>query len=153
MDECDVIWIVGKAMADVLTPEQRHYNMSRIRGKDTKPEEIVRKYLFSKGLRYRKNDKRYPGHPDIVLPKYKTVVFVHGCFWHMHEGCRYARLPKTNTEFWKEKLSRNRERDKNEQRILREMGWKVLVVWECELKKDKQQETLERLFMNITHQK
>lgn len=153
MDECDVIWIVGKAMADVLTPEQRHYNMSRIRGKDTKPEEIVRKYLFSKGLRYRKNDKRYPGHPDIVLPKYKTVVFVHGCFWHMHEGCRHARLPKTNTEFWKEKLSRNRERDKNEQRILREMGWKVLVVWECELKKDKQQETLERLFMNITHQK
>lgn len=153
MDECDVIWIVGKAMADVLTPEQRHYNMSRIRGKDTKPEEIVRKYLFSKGLRYRKNDKRYPGHPDIVLPKYKTVVFVHGCFWHMHEGCRYARLPKTNTEFWKEKLSRNRERDKNEQKILREMGWKVLVVWECELKKDKQQETLERLFMNITHQK
>lgn len=153
MDECDVIWIVGKAMADVLTPEQRHYNMSRIRGKDTKPEEIVRKYLFSKGLRYRKNDKRYPGHPDIVLPKYKTVVFVHGCFWHMHEGCRYARLPKTNTEFWKEKLSRNRERDKNEQRILREMGWKVLVVWECELKKDNQQETLERLFMNITHQK
>lgn len=153
MDECDVIWIVGKAMADVLTPEQRHYNMSRIRGKDTKPEEIVRKYLFSKGLRYRKNDKRYPGHPDIVLPKYKTVVFVHGCFWHMHEGCRYAKLPKTNTEFWKEKLSRNRERDKNEQRILREMGWKVLVVWECELKKDKQQETLERLFMNITHQK
>lgn len=153
MDECDVIWIVGKAMADVLTPEQRHYNMSRIRGKDTKPEEIVRKYLFSKGLRYRKNDKRYPGHPDIVLPKYKTVVFVHGCFWHMHEGCRHARLPKTNTEFWKEKLSRNRERDKNEQRILREMGWKVLVVWECELKKDNQQETLERLFMNITHQK
>ena len=153
MDECDVIWMVGKAMADVLTPEQRHYNMSRIRGKDTKPEEIVRKYLFSKGLRYRKNDKRYPGHPDIVLPKYKTVVFVHGCFWHMHEGCRHARLPKTNTEFWKEKLSRNRERDKNEQRILREMGWKVLVVWECELKKDKQQETLERLFMNITHQK
>ena len=153
MDECDVIWIVGKAMADVLTPEQRHYNMSRIRGKDTKPEEIVRKYLFSKGLRYRKNDKRYPGHPDIVLPKYKTVVFVHGCFWHMHEGCRYAKLPKTNTEFWKEKLSRNRERDKNEQRILREMGWKVLVVWECEIKKDKQQETLERLFMNITHQK
>jgi DNA mismatch endonuclease Vsr len=98
------------AMADVLSKEQRKYNMSRIRGKNTKPEELVRKYLFSKGLRYRKNDKRLPGQPDIVLPKYRTIVFVHGCFWHMHEGCRYFVLPATNTEFWKNKLEGNRER-------------------------------------------
>jgi DNA mismatch endonuclease (patch repair protein) len=137
-------------MSDVLTKEQRSYNMSRIRSKDTKPEEIVRKYLFSRGLRYRKNDKRYPGHPDIVLPKYHTVVFVHGCFWHRHPGCRYASIPATNSEFWQKKFTRNVERDKEEQSKLREMGWKVLIVWECELKKEKREATLSNLYSAIT---
>lgn len=90
-------------MTDTLNEQQQHYNMSRIRSKDTKPEEIVRKYLFSKGLRFRKNDRRYPGHPDVVLPKYKTVVFVNGCFWHRHEGCRYASTPATNRELVRKK--------------------------------------------------
>lgn len=137
-------------MSDVLTKAQRSYNMSRIRSKDTKPEEIVRKYLFSKGLRYRKNDKRYPGHPDIVLPKYHTVVFVHGCFWHRHPGCKYASVPKTNSEFWKKKFDRNVERDKEEQHKLKEMGWRVLIVWECELKKNVRKTTLSKLFHAIT---
>lgn len=137
-------------MADVLTPAQRSYNMSRIKSKDTKPEELVRKYLFSRGLRYRKNDKQLPGHPDIVFPKYHTIVFVHGCFWHLHENCKYARLPKSNVDFWKEKLTRNRERDLREQEELRNMGWKVIVVWECQLKGDKRAEMLSSLYDNIT---
>ena len=136
-------------MADKLTKKQRSYNMSCIHGKDTKPEIIVRKFLFSKGLRFRKNDKRYPGHPDIVLPKYKTVVFVHGCFWHFHEGCKYAVLPVSNTEFWKAKLSRNRERDINEHHELVAMGWHVIVIWECQLKKSVRSDNLEALYRNI----
>lgn len=120
--------------------------MSRIKSKDTKPEEIVRKYLFSKGLRYRKNDRRYPGHPDIVLPKYHTIVFVHGCFWHMHEGCRYAVMPASNTEFWRTKLNRNKVRDEYVRRILEKDGWRVLVVWECQLKKDVREQTLRQLY-------
>ena len=107
--------------------------MSHIHGKDTKPEEIVRKYLFSKGYRYRKNDKRYPGTPDIVLPKYKTVVFVNGCFWHQHCGCKYAALPKSNYKYWKEKLEKNIERDKLQIQQLNNLGWNVIVVWECEI--------------------
>ena len=137
-------------MTDTLNEQQRHYNMSRIRSKDTKPEEIVRKYLFSKGLRFRKNDRRYPGHPDVVLPKYKTVVFVNGCFWHRHEGCRYASIPATNREYWNQKFERNVERDAREQKELRELGWRVIVVWECELKKAVREETLERLCHEIT---
>lgn len=137
-------------MTDTLNEQQRHYNMSRIRSKDTKPEEIVRKYLFSKGLRFRKNDRRYPGHPDVVLPKYKTVVFVNGCFWHRHEGCRYASIPATNREYWNQKFERNVERDAREQKELRELGWRVIVVWECELKKAVREETLERLYHEIT---
>lgn len=140
-------------MTDTLNEQQRHYNMSRIRSKDTKPEEIVRKYLFSKGLRFRKNDRRYPGHPDVVLPKYKTVVFVNGCFWHRHEGCRYASIPATNREYWNQKFERNVERDAWEQKELREMGWNVIVVWECELKKAAREETLERLYNEINNGK
>lgn len=140
-------------MTDTLNEQQRHYNMSRIRSKDTKPEEIVRKYLFSKGLRFRKNDRRYPGHPDVVLPKYKTVVFVNGCFWHRHEGCRYASIPATNREYWNQKFERNVERDAWEQKELREMGWNVIVVWECELKKGAREETLERLYNEINNGK
>ena len=115
-------------MADVHTPEQRSYNMSQIRGKNTKPEEIVRKYLFSLGFRYRKNDPRLPGKPDIVLPKYKTVIFINGCFWHGHEGCRYFVWPKNNSEFWKEKISGNIQRDQQNTKRLIEQGWHVIVI-------------------------
>lgn len=113
--------------------EQRHYNMSRINSKNTKPEEIVRKFLFSHGFRYRKNDKRYPGHPDIVLPKYKTVIFVNGCFWHMHD-CNEFVLPKSNLDYWLPKLERNKQRDKENIDKLQALGWNVIVIWECELK-------------------
>ena len=137
-------------MVDKVSKETRSYIMSRIRSKDTKPEVLVRSYLFSKGLRFRKNDKRYPGTPDIVLPKYKTVIFVNGCFWHLHEGCKYARIPKSNIEFWKKKLYGNKKRDKHNQKALEEMGWKVITVWECELKKDKCEQTLKGLYTQIT---
>lgn len=137
-------------MVDKVSKEVRSYNMSRIRSKDTKPEILVRSYLFSKGLRFRKNDKRYPGSPDIVLPKYKTMVFVHGCFWHLHDGCKYARMPKSNVEYWKKKLYRNRERDERNQKELEELGWNVITVWECELKKEKREQTLEVLYAQIT---
>ena len=119
--------------------------MSRIRCRDTKPEEIVRKYLFSRGFRYRKNDPSLPGKPDIVLPKYKTVIFVNGCFWHGHEGCRYFVWPKNNANFWKEKIERNIERDTHNYQRLAERGWKIIVVWECELKKNVRIQTLTRL--------
>ena len=119
---------------DVLTPEQRHKNMSRIRGQDTKPEEIVRKYLFSKGFRYRKNDRRYPGKPDIVLPKYRVVIFINGCFWHQHAGCRYASIPKSRQDFWLPKLRGNVERDQQNIDALTKSGWRVIVVWECEIR-------------------
>ena len=124
--------------------------MSRIKGKDTKPEMLVRSYLFSRGLRFRKNDKRYPGSPDIVLPRYNTVVFVHGCFWHRHEGCKYATMPKSNVEFWENKFYKNKERDECNKKELEAMGWNVITVWECELKKDKVEQTLENLYAQIT---
>ena len=123
-------------MSDKLTPEKRSWNMSRIKGKDTKIEVEVRKYLFSKGYRFRKNDKRYPGKPDIVLPKYHLAIFVHGCFWHLHEGCKDATTPKTRTEFWIEKFDKNVKNDQIKQEKLRELGWKIIVIWECEIKKD-----------------
>ena len=109
--------------------------MSRIHGKDTKPEEKVRKFLFSQGFRYRKNDKRLLGKPDIVLPKYKTVIFVNGCFWHKHEGCKYFVWPKTNEDFWRAKILANVSRDQKNMKLLSELGWNVIVIWECELKK------------------
>lgn len=136
-------------MADVHTPEQRSYNMSQIRSKNTKPEELVRKYLFSKGFRYRKNDTRLHGKPDIVLPKYKTVIFVNGCFWHGHEGCRYFVWPKNNAEFWKEKITSNIQRDERNRAQLTEQGWKVIIVWECELKKANLADRLDALVREI----
>lgn len=136
-------------MADVLTPKQRSYNMSRIRNKDTKPEELVRKYLFSHGFRYRKNDARLPGKPDIVLQKYKTVIFVNGCFWHKHEGCKYFVWPKNNAEFWKEKIEKNAARDQETYNILRDMGWNVIPIWECELKTKTRETTLNGLLSEI----
>ena len=132
-------------MADKHSKEVRSYNMSRIRSKDTKPEEIVRKYLFSQGFRYRKNDTRFPGKPDIVLPKYKTVIFVNGCFWHKHEGCKYFVWPKNNADFWKKKIEDNALRDKRNHESLIAAGWQVIVVWECELKGQQNQDTLSRL--------
>ena len=136
-------------MADKHSKEIRSYNMSRIRSKDTKPEEIVRKYLFSKGFRYRKNDTRLPGKPDIVLPKYKTVVFVNGCFWHAHAGCPDFVWPINNADFWKEKLSKNVKRDLLNYAVLQEMGWNVHVVWECQLKHDVRLEVLSKLEESI----
>lgn len=130
---------------DNHTKEIRSYNMSRIRSTDTKPEEIVRKFLFSKGFRYRKNDKRLPGSPDIVLKKYKTVIFVNGCFWHCHEGCPKYVFPKSNQEYWKEKLNKNKNRDIKNTEKLKQLGWKVIVVWECEVKKNCRDETLQHL--------
>ena len=132
-------------MADIKTQESRSYNMSRIAGKDTKPEELVRRYLFSKGFRYRKNVRKLPGSPDLVLPKYRTVIFVNGCFWHGHEGCKYFVWPKSNVEFWRQKIETNISRDQRKETQLRDMGWNVLVVWECELRRPKRQTTLEGL--------
>lgn len=132
-------------MADVHTPEQRSYNMSRIRSKNTKPEELVRKHLFSKGFRYRKNDVRLPGKPDIVLPKHKTVIFVNGCFWHGHEGCKYFVWPQNNADFWREKIGRNISRDAKTLKALNAAGWRVITIWECELKAEKRQATLNSL--------
>lgn len=134
---------------DKHSKEVRSYNMSQIRSTNSKPEIMVRKYLFSKGLRYRKNVKTLPGKPDIVLPKYKTIVFVNGCFWHGHKNCKYFVMPKSNIEFWNEKISRNISRDEEIHRKLSVAGWNVIVVWECELKKDKRENTLEYLYYNI----
>lgn len=121
-------------MSDVLTPAQRHRNMAAIRSSATKPELILRKALWRLGLRYRVNDKRLPGKPDIVFPKYRTVVFVHGCFWHGHQGCKNFTIPKTNTDFWTAKILCNQERDKAILQRLKTMEWKVIIIWECELK-------------------
>ena len=134
---------------DVHDKQTRSYNMSQIKSKNTKPEEMVSKYLFSNGFRYRKHDKRYPGTPDIVLPKYKTIIFVNGCFWHRHEGCKYFVVPKTNTEFWMNKINRNSERDTENIIKLKDMGWNVIVVWECELKGDKREITLRKLITTL----
>ena len=136
-------------MADNHTKEVRSRNMSHIRSTNSKPEEKVRKYLFSKGFRYRKNDSRYPGKPDIVLPKYKTVVFINGCFWHQHDCSRFV-WPSSNEDYWIPKIQRNVERDHKNMEILTNMGWNVLVVWECQLKKKYFEETMNRLVEGIT---
>ena len=127
----------------------RSYNMSRIKGKDTKPEMIVRRYLHAHGFRYRLHVKDLPGKPDIVLPKYKTVIFVHGCFWHGHEGCRYYVVPKTRTEWWLNKINGNIVNDAKKETALLEAGWKVLRVWECELKGGNREETLHKLLISL----
>lgn len=136
-------------MSDVHSPDIRSYNMSQIKCKNTKPEELVRKYLFAHGYRFRKNDKRYSGKPDIVLPKYKNIIFVNGCFWHKHEGCKYFVWPKNNAEFWKNKIEQNVARDKNNYRLLQEQGWHIVIVWECELKPINREETLKQLVLGL----
>ena len=123
-------------MIDTLTQERRSWNMSRIRGKDTKPEMLLRSLLHKKGFRFRVHDKRLPGKPDIVLPRYKTVIFVHGCFWHRHPGCRYAYTPKSRKKFWIKKFENTIQRDEKQSALLKDSGWNLIVVWECELKKD-----------------
>lgn len=125
--------------------------MAAIRGKDTKPELIVRKFLFARGFRYRLNHPRLPGHPDIVLRKYRTVIFVNGCFWHGHEGCKHYVIPKTNVSFWQAKIERNRNRDAENLRSLYSMGWHCLTVWECQLKPKQRQQTLESLENTLRH--
>ena len=166
---------------DHLTPQQRHKTMAAIRNKNTKPEIIVRKGLWKRGFRYRLNHKRLPGHPDLVLRKYRTCIFINGCFWHGHnvsltpdpsltpnpspkgegdskgEGSENivnsecCKIPKTNREFWVAKIRRNKERDKEEQRKLAEMGWHCITVWECELKPSKREDTLESLAFTLNH--
>lgn len=117
---------------DVLTPEQRHKNMSHIKGTDNKPEKAIRSQLFKYGFRFRKNDKRYEGKPDIVLPRFHAMIFINGCFWHMHDCSKFV-LPKTNTEFWKDKLEKNKNRDKENTQKLIDNGWRIAVVWECSI--------------------
>ena len=119
-------------MVDVLTPEQRRHNMIRIKGKDTKPELLLRRGLHARGLRYRLHDRALPGRPDLVLPKYKTAVFVHGCFWHRHPDCAGARMPQTRADFWSAKFARNMARDKRVESALVDAGWTVFTIWECE---------------------
>lgn len=138
---------------DVHDKKTRSYNMSQIKGKNTKPEELVRKYLFSQGFRYRKNDKRLPGSPDIVLPKYKTVIFINGCFWHGHRDCKYFVWPKSNEEFWRNKIYSNIERDIRKTKQLTGLGWKVIIVWECELKNGKILDTLNQVIVKIKEDK
>ncbi len=123
-------------MADRISKEKRSWNMSRIKGKDTSLEVLVRSYLFRKGFRFRKNVKNLPGKPDVVLPKYKTVIFVNGCFWHHHDNCKLAVVPKTRTDFWLSKFERNRLNDLKHNQLLKSMGWRVITLWECVLKSD-----------------
>jgi len=135
---------------DVHEPEVRSYNMRQIKGKNTKPEMVVRKFLFSKGFRYRLHAKNLPGKPDIVLPKYKTIIFVHGCFWHGHEGCKYYVVPKTRTEWWLNKINTNKRNDEKAKALLKKAGWKILIIWECELKPAAIDYTLQKLIAKIS---
>ncbi|MBP9993519.1 MAG: DNA mismatch endonuclease Vsr [bacterium] len=136
-------------MSDPLTPEQRHHCMASIHGKDTKPEIVVRKYLWNNGFRYRLNHPRLPGKPDVVLRKYRTCIFINGCFWHGHEGCKSFVMPRSNVDFWKAKIDRNRRRDIEVQLKLADMGWHRITIWECQLKKDRREETLKGLVYTL----
>ena len=119
---------------DTLTPASRHLNMSRIRSRDTSPERLIRKALFRAGFRYRICDKRYPGKPDLIFPRYYAVIFINGCFWHAHEGCEYFRFPKSNQAFWRKKFTRNRERDAENLKYYQDQCWRVCLVWECAIR-------------------
>lgn len=130
-------------MSDVLTTEQRSRNMSAIRSRDTKPELYIRKLLFSRGYRYRKNYKRFPGHPDIFLSKYKTAIFVNGCFWHRHISCKFATVPSTRQEYWNAKFENNIKRDEKTRRLLNDLGVRILIIWECTANRMKRDKELE----------
>ena len=134
-------------MVDIYSKSKRSSIMSKISGKETKPEIIVRKFLFSKGFRYRKNDKRFPGKPDIVVPKYKTIIFIHGCFWHSHD-CKAGKLPETRKNFWEKKISDNIIRDKKNKTDLEKDDWKVLIVWNCEISSISKRDTTLNLLIN-----
>ena len=136
-------------MADVHTPEQRRYNMSQIKAKNTKPEMLVRKFLHAQGFRYSLHNKKLPGKPDIVLAKYKTIIFIHGCFWHGHKNCKYFVIPKTRTRWWINKINSNKANDEKVVKALRKDGWKVITVWECQLKPAKTEKTLSSLVKKI----
>ena len=136
-------------MADVHSKKIRSYNMSKIKGKNTRPEIMVRKFLFSHGFRYRLNVKKLSGKPDIVLSKYRIVIFINGCFWHGHEGCKYFVVPKTRTEWWIDKIQKNKERDFKCEEELLGQNWRVITIWECELKPDKRAQTLEQVLYSI----
>lgn len=140
-------------MADKDSEKQRHYIMSRIRSTNTKPEIKLRKALFEKGYRYRVNVKTLPGKPDIVLPKYRTIIFVNGCFWHGHDGCKHYTVPETNTEFWVEKVRRNKERDAFNVQRLESLSWGVITIWECELKSKVFQDTIAKIEAELTANK
>jgi len=136
---------------DVHDSATRSYNMSQIKGKDTQPELLVRKFLFAAGFRYRLHDKKLPGKPDIILKKYKTVIFVNGCFWHGHEGCKYFKIPKTRTEWWFEKINKTKDLDEKNKTLLLSSGWQVITIYGCELKKDKREETFMKLLTQLKH--
>jgi DNA mismatch endonuclease (patch repair protein) len=136
-------------MADVHNARTRSYNMSQIKGKNTKPEIMVRKFLFANGFRYRLHENRLPGKPDIVLPKYKTVIFVNGCFWHGHEGCKYFVIPKTRTDWWINKIVQNKKSDSENYTKLTDLGWKVITIFECKLRKKFREVTLNELITNL----
>jgi DNA mismatch endonuclease (patch repair protein) len=140
-------------MSDTHSKEVRSYNMSKIRSKDTKPELLVRKFLHKNGFRYRLHVKKLIGKPDIVLPKYRTIIFVHGCFWHGHDGCRYYVIPKTRTEWWQNKILANKLRDATHRYDLEMKGWRIIDVWECDLKKDKIVTSLSNLMAKILAEK
>lgn len=135
-------------MSDVHSKQVRSYNMSQIKGKNTKPEMLVRKFLHSNGFRYKLHDKNLPGKPDIVLPKYKTVIEVQGCYWHGHKNCKYFTLPKSNTEFWQEKISGNIKRDRDNHDKISALGWQLMIIWECQLKATVIQKTLNANLLN-----
>jgi DNA mismatch endonuclease (patch repair protein) len=137
-------------MADVHDKATRSYNMSQIRSRNTKPEMLVRKFLHAQGFRYKLHDKKLPGKPDIVLPKYKTVIFIHGCFWHGHKDCRYFVVPKTRTEWWLNKINSNIVNDTKAVRLLRKEGWRIINLWECDLKPTKLSRTLSRLLKSLS---
>ncbi|MGM9853288.1 MAG: very short patch repair endonuclease [Muribaculaceae bacterium] len=137
-------------MADIKTKEERSHNMSAIKGKDTKPEMLVRRFLHAAGYRYRLHKRNLPGCPDIVFPSLHTVIFVHGCFWHGHQGCKYFQLPKSNEDFWRNKISRNIERDAQVQTELEKEDWNVITIWECDLKnKSRREATLGKVVQEL----
>ena len=138
-------------MADVHDKKTRSYNMSQIKATDTKPELLVRKFLHAQGFRYKLHDKTLPGKPDIVLPKYKTIVFIHGCFWHGQSNCKYFVVPKTRTDWWLNKINNNNANDVKAIKALRKEGWKIITVWECRLKAGKKEKTLSQILKKLSN--